>query len=46
MLRSPVTTRLIVEASCVIHGTVVILSVLECGAVMRAVGTAARRVAS
>ena len=46
MLRRPVTTRLIVEASCVLHKTVGMLSVLERGGVMRAVGTAARRVAS
>ena len=46
MLRRPVTTRLIVETSRVLHDTVGVLSDPEHGAAMRAVGTATRRVVS
>ena len=46
MRRRSVITGLIVEAPHVIHKTVGMLSNLERGAAMWAVGTAARRVAS
>ena len=46
MRRRSTTIRFIVEASHVIHNMVVVISSLERGAAMRAVGTATRRVAS
>ena len=46
MRRRSATTGLVAEASCVLHKMVVVLSGLECGAAMRAVGTSIRRVAS
>ena len=46
MQRWSVTTRLVVEASCMLHDTVGVLSDLDRGAAMRAVGTDTMNVAS